>query len=106
MSDFAVIAALVIFVILAWFLWGSMVDGTFRREPSDWLGCAYVVGLVALLGYASKYLDEVRAHPYRSSLVVLVAVLLIAWSAIIMWRIAAKWDTKFYESQHRKHRHH
>lgn len=80
------------FVFFGCFIWDSIVDGTFRRKPSDWLGYSYLTGIVMVLGYASKYLDEIRSHPYSSATVALIAVALVGWSAIILWRKASKWD--------------
>ena len=92
------------FAFIGSFVWGSIVDGTIRREPSDWLGYTYLSALVMLIGYGSKYLDEFRFRPYRASLVTVVAVLLLGWSAVFLWRKAAKWDENFRKGKP-SHRH-
>jgi hypothetical protein len=91
-----------VFVFVGAFMWDSVVDGTLRRAPSDWLGYGYLSVIVMLLGYGSKYLDEFRVHPYRASFIVVVAALSLGWSAVIMWRAAARWDKKFNSKSHRK----
>jgi hypothetical protein len=92
-----------LFAMLACFLWSSFVDGTMRREPSEWLEYAYLGILVMLLGYGSKYLDEIRIHPYRSGIVVLGCFFIYGWSAVIMWRKARIWDKHFHENLRRSH---
>ena len=82
--------------ILVCFLWSSLIDRTFRHEPSEWLGFIYLGFLASVLIWSAKYLDEIRAHPYRSLVIAIIAVAAIGWSAIIVWRKAAKWDKDFH----------
>jgi hypothetical protein len=58
--------------VLASFVWCSLVDGTIKREPSEWVGHAYLGLLLIGMVWASKYLDQIRAHPYQSSAVAFV----------------------------------
>jgi hypothetical protein len=87
------------------FIWDSIVDGTFRKKPSDWLGYLYLSTMVMVLGYGSKYLDEVRAHPYHASVIALVVIVLVGWLTVLTWRKAARWD-KDYDNRQRTHSHH
>jgi len=88
--NLAVILFIGAFGFFGSFLWDSIMDGTFRRDPTDWLGYSYLALIVMLLGYGSKYLDEVRAHPYRSATIALSVVIVLAWSAVVLWRKVAK----------------
>jgi hypothetical protein len=58
LTTFLVFLAIVLFVIIATALWGTIVDGTIHCPPSEWL--ASVLGiLVGLLGASGMLLDEV-----------------------------------------------
>ena len=87
------------FVFFGSFIWDSIFDRTFRRAPSDWLGYSYLTVMAMVLGYGSKYLDEIRAHPYRSSIIAVIGLVPIAWFTVMLWRKAAKWDEAFHNRQ-------
>jgi hypothetical protein len=91
------------FVFFGSYIWDSIVDRTFRREPSDWLGYAYLTAIVMVLGYGFKYFDEIRSHPYRSSVIAFVIVVLVGWATVILWRKAAKWDKHFHRQRTQSH---
>ena len=101
MSFYILVPIVTILSIVACFLWDFLIDGTFRHEPSAWLGYAYLWLIAMLLSYASKYLGEIVVHPYRSAVIVFGGLALIGASAIPMWRKAAKWDKEY----HNRHRH-
>ena len=77
------------------FLWDSIVDRTLRKKPSDWLGYSYLATMAMAVGYGFKYLDEIRSHPYLSSIVALFVLGGIGWLTVKLWRKAEKWDRTF-----------
>lgn len=93
-----------VFVFLGCFVWDSIANGTLRHEPSDWLGYSFLSVIVMLLGHGAKYLDDARLHPYRSSMIAAVSVLLLGTCAVFLWRKAAKWDENFRKGKP-SHRH-
>lgn len=97
--DYLVLLYAGAFVFLGSLILGVIFDGTLRRKPSDWVGYSYLATLVMGLGYGSKYLDETRSHPYLAAMIGVVAVAIVAWLTIILWRKAAKWDKNF-ENRH------
>ena len=94
------------FAFFGCFIWDSIVDGTFRRKPSDWLGYSYLTTMAVVLSYGFKYLDEIRSHPYRSSVIALVIIVPVGWLTVIMWRKAARWDKDFHNRQRGTPQHH
>jgi hypothetical protein len=96
MSVYIVAPMLGLIAVLACFLWDSLVDGSVTHEPSAWLGYAYLGMLVTVALFASPHLDQIQTHPYRSGLIIFSFLVLMVWSAVIMFRKAKQWDEDFY----------
>jgi hypothetical protein len=90
--DYLVLIFVFVVAFLGCFIWDSIIDGTARKKPSDWLGYSYLASLATVVGYAFKYLDEIRAHPYLSSIIGAFALAVIGWLTVLLWRKAEKWD--------------
>jgi hypothetical protein len=104
MIGVAIGAALVLVGILLAFLWSSFLDLSFVKEPSELLAYAYLAVILGLGLLASPYLDQLPRHPYRSALILAGVLALILWSAVIMWRKAAKWDENFHRRRRQRRR--
>jgi hypothetical protein len=93
------------FVFVGSFVWDSIIDRTVRHKPSDWLGYFYLAVISVILGFAFKYLDEIRSHPYRSTIIALIAVGFTGWLTVRLWRKAACWDKDFEGRSRNRDRH-
>jgi hypothetical protein len=92
MADYYFLLFIGAFALIGCFIWDWIIDRSFRRLPSDWLGYSFLAGIVVLLGYASKYLDEFRTHLYRASFIALIVAAFFTSIAIVLWRKAGLWD--------------
>jgi len=94
------------FVFFGFFMWDSIVDRTFRKKPSDWLGYSYWATMAMVLGYCFRYLDEIGSHPYRSLIIGLFVLAVVCWLTVVVLRKAAKWDKQFDAKKHNRSQHH
>jgi hypothetical protein len=95
MSIYFVAPLLGIFGALTCFLWSSIVDGTLKHEPSEWLAWGYLAVFATLLVFAAPYLGQIQTHPYRTVAAFLTFMSLMVWLAVILWRKAPKWDNDY-----------
>lgn len=98
--DFLVLLYVGAFAFVGCYVWDSIIDRTIGKKPSDWLGYSYLATMAMVVGYGFKYLDEIRSHPYLSSIIGLVALVAIGWLTVLLWRKAAKWDKDFHDKRH------
>ena len=96
-----VIPLLIAFVVLATAVWGSVVDGTIHRPPSEWAASVYLGFLVGLLAYAGMFLDFIRAHLLVSVVVCVAVFALLMGFTAILWRRVSKWDDAYYARRKR-----
>src|SRR5882762_1227541 len=94
LMDFLVLLSLAAYVFIGCYIWSSIIDRSFRRKPSQWLGFSYLSGLTMLLGYGGKYLDSLITHPYRSAAILLVGAMLFGLSAVYLFARAKQWDKR------------
>ena len=80
------------FGLVACYLWTTIIDGSFRHAPSQWLAYCYVVGIALIVTASGKHLGNLVLHPYASAAVILIALVAIIVSAMFSFRRARQWD--------------
>ena len=96
-----VIPLTMVFVMLATAVWGSFVDGTIHRPPSERAASVYVGFLVGLLAYAGMFLDFIRAHLLVAVVVGVAAFALLIGFTTMLWRRVSQWDDAYYARRKR-----
>ena len=105
MARFLVFLAIVVFVILATAVWGTLVDGTMHRPPSEWLASLYLGVFVGLLASAGLLIDQIRAHLLLAGIVGTASLALVIAITIWLWRKIKKLDELYYAKRENAPKH-
>ena len=103
MTSCLVFLAGVLFVMAGTALWGTIVDGTVHRAPSEWLSSVYLGVFVGLLGSAGMLLDQIRSHLFLAGIVGVAVFAMFIGITVLLWARVKKLDEAYHAKRGHSH---